>query len=273
MKKTIFDIDELQELYPVFKGRVGKVFGKLTMKYLCIDKVNTLHSTHCYQRGAKFTSAVLKDPLVDITYKLHNEEILDSLPEGAFVTVSNHPIGSLDGVMLIDIFAKRRPDFKVMVNGVLERIAAMEDNFIPVKPKREKGNIENVNGVRACFGWLKGGHPMGFFPAGAISSYQKDKKKICDLPWADNLIRLIRKTKVPVYPVLFDCYNSRFFYWLGTINWKIRLFRIPAEVFNKKGKTMNIYIGRPIQPEQMQALSDEEVAVLLYDHTYKLKEV
>lgn len=273
MKKTVFDIDELQKLIPLFRGRIGRFLGKLTLKYLCIDKVNTLHSTHCHKRGAEFTSAVLSDPSVNIRYHIHNKELLDNLPEGAFVTVSNHPIGSIDGVMLIDIFASRRPDFKVMVNGFLECIGALENNFIPVKPdsKREKGNIENVNGVRACLAWLKEGHPLGFFPAGAISSYRKDKKEVCDLPWAENIIRLVRKTKVPVYPVLFDCYNSRFFYWLGKLSWKIRQLRIPAEVFNKKGKVMNIYIGRPITPEAITGLSDKELSVLLYNHTYKLK--
>ncbi len=68
-------------------------------------------------------------PLSISAMRVHNKEILDHLPEGAFVTVSNHPIGSLDGIMLIDIFASRRPDFKVMVNGILTKIGAMEDNF------------------------------------------------------------------------------------------------------------------------------------------------
>ena len=64
--------------------------------------------------------------------------------------------------MLIDIFASRRPDFKVMVNGILTKIGAMEDNFISVVPDSHKrgANPANVNGVRLSLQRLKEGHPM-----------------------------------------------------------------------------------------------------------------
>ena len=122
MKKSVVDIYDLQEMAPFFKGRVGTWLGKLLIKCLRVDLVNKVHARNCHLRGAEFTSALLHDPIIDLSYEVHNKEILDHLPEGAFVTVSNHPIGSLDGIMLIDIFASRRPDFKVMVNGILTKI-------------------------------------------------------------------------------------------------------------------------------------------------------
>lgn len=86
------------------------------------------------------------------------------------------------------------------------------------------------------------------------------------------MIRLVRKGNVPVYPIFFDFYNSRFFYWLGTIDWRIRTLRIPAEAFNKKGKTVNVYIGEPIPSEQIQAIKDDdELAEFLYSRTYAAK--
>ena len=87
---------------------------------------------------------------------------------------------------------------------------------------------------------------MGFFPAGAISFYNKEKKRVMDLEWTLSVIRLIRKGNVPVYPVFFDGLNSSFFYWLGRISWKIRTLRIPIKEFNKHGKVMDVYIGAPI---------------------------
>lgn len=261
-------------MIPFFKSRFGTFCGKILIKWLSIDKVNQVYANSCHLRGAEFTSGLLNDPLINISYQIHNEEILDTLPKGAFITVSNHPIGSLDGIMLIDIFAKRRPDFKVMVNGVLTKIEAMGDNFISVQPDSEKkgGNLKNVNGVRLSLGRLKEGHPMGFFPAGGISSYNKEKKQVCDNPWALSIIRLIRKTNVPVYPVFFDFYNSCLFYNIGKISWKIRTVRIPAEVFNKKGRKADIYIGEPISVEQIQDYPDDkQLADFLYRKTYGAK--
>lgn len=274
MKASVIDIYDLQEMASFFKSRFGTFLGKLLLKWLKIEKVNQAHSNSCHLRGAEFTSSLLKDPLIDIKYHLHNEEILDHLPDGAFVTVSNHPIGSIDGIMLIDIFASRRSDFKVMVNGVLTKIGAMEDNFVSVVPdsKKQGPNIRNVNGVRLSLERLKEGHPMGFFPAGSISMYNKKTKKIQDLPWMLSVIRLIKKSKVPVYPVYFDFLNSNFFYWLARIDWRIRTIRIPAEAFNKRGRTVDVYIGEPISPEDiLQFKDDNDLAEFLYKRTYDAK--
>jgi len=274
MKESVVDINDLQEAEPFFRSRFGTFVGKFLIKYLCVGKINRVYRNSMYLRGSAFTSSLLRDPLINIQYKIHNEELLNSLPEGSFVTVSNHPVGSLDGVILIDIFAARRPDFKVMVNGVLSRIGAMDENFISVMPRTDGdgANFQNVNGIRASFEQLSNCHPMGFFPAGAISNYDGKQKRVFDLPWSLSIIRLIRKTRVPVYPVFFDFYNSRFFYWLGTINWKIRMFRIPAEVFNKRGDIVNVYIGDPIFPETIdQYTDDKDLAGFLYKKTYEAK--
>lgn len=276
MKKTVVDIYDLQEMIPFFKGRVGTWLGKLLLKLLSVDMVNKVHARNCQYRGAEFTTALLKDPYIDLSYEIHNREILDSLPEGAFVTVSNHPIGSLDGIILIDIFASRRPDFKVMVNGILTKIGAMEDNFISVVPDSHKkgANPANVNGVRLSLQRLKEGHPMGFFPAGAISFYNKKDKCVRDLTWAHSVIRLVRKAKSPVYPVYFDFLNSSFFYWLGNISWQIRTLRIPTEAFNKRGRRVDVYIGNPITPEEIASFTDDKaLAEFLYDRTYGAKQL
>lgn len=274
MKKSVVDIYDLQNMLPFFKTRFGTMIGKIAIKLFCVDKVNEVHRKNCHLRGSEFTSAILSDTLINLKYKVHNEEVLDTLPDGAFITVSNHPIGSIDGIILIDIIAARRPDFKVMVNGILTKIGAMEDNFISVIPDSNKqgANPHNINGVRLSLQRLKEGHPMGFFPAGAISFYQKEAKRIKDLSWAHNVIRLIRKGKVPVYPVYFDFTNTRFFYWLGKIDWRIRTLRIPAEAFNKKGRTVDVYIGDPVTSEEISALSDDsDLATFLYERTYAAK--
>lgn len=275
MKKTVLDIYDLQKMHPIFKNRLVTCITKGVLNGLSVDKVNRIHANHCHLRGAAFTSAMLSDPLMDVKYRIHHRERLDSLPEGAFITVSNHPIGSLDGIILIDIFASYRKDFRVMVNGLLEKIGAMGDNFISVRPKtddKNSGNPSNVNGVRASLGWLKEGHPMGFFPAGAMS-FKNKKNQVRDLPWTHSVIRLIRKANVPVYPVYFDCRNTNFFYWLGKISWKIRTLRVPAEAFNKRGKILDVYIGEPIYAEVIrQYMDDNELAEFLYTATYGSKE-
>ncbi|MDR0349083.1 MAG: lysophospholipid acyltransferase family protein [Tannerella sp.] len=274
MKETVLDVDDLQKLSPVFKNRVVAFIAKKMFRCLSIDKVNQIHANHCHLRGAAFTSAMLSDPLMNVKYKVYHKEHLDSLPEGAFITVSNHPIGSLDGIILIDIFASVRKDFRVMVNGFLENISAMEDNFISVRPKtndKTGRRILNINGVRASLGQLKEGHPIGFFPAGAMS-FKNKNNQVQDLPWTHSIIRLIRNANVPVYPVYFAAQNTNFFYWLGNISWKLRTAFVAVEAFNKRGKTLEVYIGEPIPAETVQLYKDDkELAAFLYQTTYGLK--
>ena len=272
MRKTVYDIENLKAIHPIFKNRIVAFFTKKFLKWISLDKVNQIHSRHCHLKGSDFTSAMLADPLMDVKYIIHNKELLDSLPEGAFITVSNHPIGSLDGIIMIDIFVSRRKDYKFMVNGILENVGAMAGNFISVKPNtkdKSQGNPANINGVRLALGWLKDGHPMGFFPAGSMS-FRNKKKQVRDRPWTHSIIRLIRKANVPVYPVYFDCQNSRLFYWLGNVSWQLRtLFRTAEEAFNKRGKTLDVHIRQPIPAETIRQYADDnELAEFLYQSTY-----
>lgn len=62
------------------------------------------------------------------------------------------------------------------------------------------------------------------------------------------------------------------FYWLGRIDWRIRTLRIPAEAFNKRGRTVDVYIGEPVSPEEIQNIADDkDLAEFLYQRTYAAK--
>ncbi|MDR0835043.1 MAG: hemolysin [Tannerella sp.] len=276
MNPTVLDLKFFQDKVSFFKTKPGTWFLKTLFHWAEIDKVNEIHGNHCHLRGSAFTSAMLADPLMDVKYNIHNKEILDTLPKGAFITVSNHPVGSLDGIILIDIFAKIRPDFKVMVNEILAHISAMGDNFISVIPRtgdNQDPNQRNVNGIRLSLEHLCSGHPMGFFPAGAVSFYNKKLKQVHDLTWAHSVIRLIRKAAVPIFPVYFDILNSKIFYEWGRINWKLRMLRVAKEAFNKQGKILDVYLGQPIAPEIIGKISDDnELADFLCNATYRSKQ-
>ena len=115
--------------------------------------------------GAAFCNSIIDD--LDITCQIDHEEKLDNLPEGAFITVSNHPFGALDGVILIKLLANRRPDYKVMVNWILNHVEAMSDNFIAVDPYSNPDRRKvSLNGIKEALLQAKNGHPLGFFPPG-----------------------------------------------------------------------------------------------------------
>ena len=85
------------------------------------------------------------------------------------------------------------------------------------------------------------------------------------------MIRLIQKLNVPVVPVHFLDRNSDFYYSLGLLDWRIRLLRLPAEVFNKRGRRTRIAIGKIITPERQNEIRDiGELTAFLRSEVYDL---
>lgn len=269
-KRSVLDYDDIRQMAPFFEGKEKLVNSLLHL--LKVDKVNWLHDHNCDTPGAPFVEGLLSD--LDIKLKIDNEKVLDNLPEGAFITVSNHPFGALDGIILIHLFASRRPEFKVMVNLVLEHIWAMKPNFIAVDPLASDDPAKRsvtMKGIREAMVHVRRGKPLGFFPAGAVSKITS-QLRIEDRLWQPTIIRLIQQFNVPVIPIYFHGHNSTFFNILGMISWKLRTLRLPAEVFRKKGSTFHISIGEPISvEEQSKYKTVEELGKFLKKRTYSMR--
>ena len=254
IKRTVLDYDDIRKMVPFFDGK--KRLVNFLLKFLSVDKVNRIHDHNCDTPGVPFTAGLLND--LNIKLRIDNEERLDNLPEGSFITVSNHPLGALDGIALIKIVGERRPKFKVMVNMVLNYISAMRPNFIAVDALASsdpKKKAVSMQGIKAAMMQVRSGEPMGFFPAGAVSKLNRSLH-IEDREWQPTIIRLIKQMKVPVVPIYFHTRNSWWFTFLGMLSWQLRTLRLPAEVFRKKNATMHISIGETISVEEIEKFDD-----------------
>ena len=254
IKRTVLDYDDIRKMVPFFEGK--KRLVNWLLRFLSVDKVNWIHDHNCDTPGVPFTAGLLKD--LNIKLRIDNEERLDNLPEGSFITVSNHPLGALDGIALIKIVGERRPKFKVMVNMVLNYISAMRPNFIAVDALASsdpKKKAVSMQGIKAAMMQVRSGEPMGFFPAGAVSKLNRSLH-IEDREWQPTIIRLIKQMKVPVVPIYFHTRNSWWFTFLGMVSWQLRTLRLPAEVFRKKNATMHISIGETISVEEIEKFDD-----------------
>lgn len=256
MRKQVVDLETMEKISPAFRGKKGHWLAKKVMKLLAIDRVNKVYENSINFTGPDFASALLKD--LGVNFQVGNAERLKQLPEGAFITISNHPYGGLDGIMLIDLIASVRPFYKLMVNNVLSLVETLNENFIAVKPvtKTSGSDVSNINGIRTTINHLKVGNPVGFFPSGAVSDFSFKDFRIKDREWQESVIKIIQKAKVPIVPIRFLDGNSLFFYFLGLIGWRVRSLRLPYEVFNKSKQNPRIIIGNTISIETQQQFSD-----------------
>lgn len=271
VKRTVMDVDDIVNMVPKLRGHEKLV--ERVMHWLCLDKVNEVHSRGFDHPGPPFVKFLLED--FNIKLRIDNEQVLDNLPEGAFVTVSNHPFGALDGIALIHLIAQRRPEYKVMVNMVLNHITAMRPNFIAVDQSQSDDPAKRAvseQGIRQCIKQIRSGQPVGFFPAGAMSKVNW-KWQLIDREWQPNVVRLIQKFKVPVIPIFFHGNNSFLFNLLGITFWQLRTVRLPSEVWRKCNSTMHISVGNPISVEEQlkHQGSVEEFGEWLKAQTYALR--
>ena len=253
----VIEPKDLEPLSFLFRGAKGQRFAEWMISFLAIDKVNRVYDNSGAWSGSEFTSRLLKD--VGVSYVVGNPERLRDLPGGAFITVSNHPYGGLDGIMTIDMMARIRPDYKFIVNKILSLVKTLDGNFIPVVPTGNKKTgikAASIRGIREAIGHLGAGHPLGFFPSGAVSDFTLRDMKVRDRRWQESMLHLIHSVKVPVLPIRFFDKNSAFFYFLGLINWRVRLLRLPSEVFNKRGSQQRIGIGELISVEEQSHCPD-----------------
>ena len=272
IRPDVLNYDDIRQMVPKLDGH-EKLVNRL-LKFLSVDKVNAVHAKCCDTPGPEFVKRLLIDEF-KIRLRIDNEAVLDHLPEGSFITVSNHPFGALDGIALIYLITRRRPKFKVMVNMILNRIGAMRPNFIAVDAWASNDPAKravSVNGIREALRQIKSGEPIGFFPAGAMS-----KTTLChglqDRPWQKSILQLIERAKVPVIPIFFHGSNSAWCNFLGHACWPARSLRLPAEVFRKVGTEMHICVGEPISPEEqaMHSQTPEALGDFLRQRTYELK--
>ncbi len=273
VKRTVLDVEDVIAMVPRLKGH-EKLVAK-ALHWLDVDKVNDVHDRGFDHPGPPFVKFLLDD--FNIKLRIDNEQVLDNLPQGAFVTVSNHPFGALDGITLIHLIASRRPEYKVMVNMILNRITAMQPNFIAVDQTASDDPAKkavSIQGIKKAIVQVRRGQPIGFFPAGAMSKVNW-RGRLVDRPWQPSIIRLIEQLKVPVIPIFFHGSNSFLFNFLGVVCWQLRTLRLPSEVWRKCNSTLHISVGDPISVEEQMKHqgSVEEFGEYLKSQTYALRKL
>jgi putative hemolysin len=250
-------------------GFLGTFSGWLLMKVLKISELNGVYDRSKHLTDVAFLNGVLDD--LQIKFEIPEEDLKRIPKDGAYITISNHPLGGIDGVLLLKLMLEREPNFKIIANFLLHRIEPLKKYIMPVNPfENHKDAKSSVVGIKETLRHLSDGKPLGIFPAGEVSTY-RDGKLVVDKPWEDGAIKVIRKAQVPVVPIYFHAKNSGLFYFLSKISNTLRTAKLPSEVFSQKHRVIKVRIGKPISvAEQNEYETLEEFSEFLRKKTYML---
>ncbi len=240
-------------------GKLSKLGGESIARFLMLllkyNKINKVYTKAYNKDGMKFIDTLINE--LEIKYEISDDEMLRIPEKGPFITVSNHPYGGIDGLLLLDAISKRRPDFKVMANFLLRRIEPIGDYILPLNPfEKQKNTGSGIQGIKDAMGHLKTGSPLGIFPAGEVSTYNDEWTDVTDRQWQNSAMKFIKNAGVPVVPVYFQGNNSRIFHLLGLIHPVLRTIRLPSELLNKKNRIIRIRIGNPVSVKDQEEFTD-----------------
>lgn len=234
-----------------------------------LAKANKIYARGFEKNTTEFLQFVIDD--LNIDFELYEEDLKRIPKEGPFVIVSNHPLGALDGILMMHVISKIRPDFKIMGNFLLHKIKPLQPMVIAVNPfEKRKEKFSSNKGIREAIAHIKDGGCLGMFPAGEVSVKDKDGV-INDREWQRSAIKLVRKLNVPVVPMYFHSRNSEFFYRMAKLHPNLQTALLPKEAVRTRMKPVCIRIGKPISCKQQEEFEDvQSLSAFLRKKTYSL---
>ncbi len=265
--------DQLIDIEAVFRQKNPKLFKAIPAfvfsylkRVIHQDQINTFiqRSKHLY--GLDFVDAAIAEfnPTI-ILNGLENIPLNDRI-----IVASNHPLGGLDGIALMQAVGKVRTDIRFPVNDILLYLDNLKPLFIPIN--KHGSNAENIRILNDTFA---GDDVICYFPFGLVS--RKKGGKIYDLEWKKTFLSKAKKYKRVIIPTHIAGRNSSFFYNLSNLRKRlgikanIEMLYLADEFFKQYNKEIIITFGQPIDYKVFdKSKTDQEWAIQLRNFVYKL---
>lgn len=174
-------------------------------------------------------------------------EVEGQIPDGGpYTFVSNHPLGGIDGLALLDLIGSDGRDVKLLGNDFLAVIKGLAPMIVPIskvgmQSRSLKSNIDQAFGSDVN---------MLVCPAGKVS--RKTGGVIQDQRWAKTFLQKSIETRRDIVPMHFIGENSRRFYRIGRmekffhLRFPLGMLFLPDEMYRAQGSTYRVIIGQPI---------------------------
>ncbi|MCP4181214.1 MAG: hypothetical protein GY756_25915 [bacterium] len=253
---------------------LAKLIQPLLFSILGIHRIDEIYEGACnIDTDDNFAEKLFHKDVMNIKLDVSDSEIEKIPKEGPLIIVANHPYGAVDGIALLALLKRVRPDVKLMANYILGGIPKLKEHFFLVDPfENSESSRKSFSGIRETIKWLKDGHVLGVFPAGEVSTYNKREKRVIDKEWPKAAGVIVRSGKCPVQCVYFDGNNSKFFQLLGKINPILRTLWLARECGRSCNHDIPLKIGEVIPTEICKKhKTSEELMNFLKKETYALK--
>ncbi len=176
---------------------------------------------------------------------------------GPTIVVANHPHGGLDGLVLMDVLLRHRPDVKFLANHFLAKFAELRSLFLTVDPFGGTSAIRyNIAAARAARQWLASGGLLVLFPGGEVSSFNWRERQVLDPTWDTGVVRLVARSDAPVVPAHISGRNSLLFQACGLVHPRLRTALLAHEMLSGREPRIDVRFGLPVTAELVNDFDD-----------------
>lgn len=232
----------------VFKKYFPQI-AENTLKHKLLNSIcrKLLHEAEFVQFAARYPNLKGFDLIeklldhFDFSFATIDKQIERIPVTGRVVIVSNHPIGTLDGLALLHLVKKLRSDVKVVANQLLMEVSALREVLLPVNNvsgNTAKQDLLNINEFLSNEGALI------IFPAGEVSRFTPTGIKDC--PWHKGFLKMASRAKAPILPVHIKARNSWTFYASSFFYKPLASLLLVQEMFKHNEKSIQVHIGKLI---------------------------
>jgi putative hemolysin len=235
-------IEVVKEKSPNGYKRIPAFVYRWLTKILHLNEINEFLTTTHNLEPIPFLNEAVK--FLGIDYEVHGKENIPK--DRRFIAASNHPLGGLDGVILIKVLMEETGSSRALANDFIMAVKPLRKIFIPIN----KIGGQARNAVSEVDKLYNNNDNVVIFPAGLCS--RKVNGEIVDLTWQKHFIQKSIKHKIDILPIHFFGTNSNRFYNLARIRkflgikFNIEMLFLVDEMFKQRGKKFTIHIGKPI---------------------------
>jgi len=213
--------------------------------------------------GRAYARAAAGDPAVDFSTRALRvldidiaipRDALDHVPRtGPLIVVANHPFGALDGLVVLTVMRRVRPDIRLLANRWLSQLPELRECLVPVDlfGGRADAVRRNSTALRSAIHCLERGGSLAMFPAGEVAHQAASRGGVIDSPWRHTAAELAARAGAAVVPLFVAGRNSRLFRAAGRVHPLLRTALLPHELWAKRGSTVSVSVGRSIAPAEV----------------------
>jgi putative hemolysin len=267
-QKKFIDVEDViksksETLRKITPGFIIRFFRRILHE----DDINQAIHNNLTKYGPDFAEGIINEFGAKIIVKgnipeeIHQKSIL----------VSNHPLGGLDGLALINIVGKERPDLKFIVNDLLLFVENLKDVFLPVN-KIGSSPKEALKIINSAY---QSNELLLTFPFGLVSRRKKGVVK--DLEWKKSFITKAKQSNRMIIPVHVEGRNSNFFYSLANIRkflrikFNLEMLFLVDEMYKQKSQSITITFGKAIPISKLNnSKTESEWAEEIRKFVYRL---